>query len=137
MEIEVTKRVVKVYVDGKHRKSFPLYLEKFVLEKQSDIDFVDKISKMNKSTVLKESDDAIIAKDVFDFLFLNFKGSIEKYEPHVYSVIKEGAPVGCRIVYPFNQPKRYEICFDNKLSARCDANLYRFANKLPDAFLNY
>ena len=132
MEIEATKRIVKVFIDGKHRKSFPLYLEDFVGTLDESI-----ILQMDKSVSLKDSDINLIKGEVFSFLLAKFRAGLKTYEKLSFETIKDSEVAGVRIVYPKSGSKRYEMIFDNKIAVRTDEHIYKFAKQLPIAYLNY
>lgn len=67
MKTVATKRIVKIIIDDKHRKSFPL----FMLDYVNNIP-AEEIIKMSKGMRLNDNDHLIASPYVFDTLVNNY-----------------------------------------------------------------
>jgi len=129
---ESTKRITKLLVDGKHRKSFPLVLDRCL----NKID-INLVNKFEKSLRLKDKDVILISHIVFPYLLELFYKQLQKEEYYVFERIGNSIVVGCREVIS-RDGNRFELCLDNGLKIKIDELLYRFSIvKLTVAYLNY
>ena len=129
---EHTKRITKLLVNGKHKKSFPLIIGHCV-----DGITSKEVGKFHKSLGLKDSDIELISHIVFPILLNDFYTVLQKEQKYVFEQIKNNVVIGCRKVNS-KEGSRFELCFDNGLKIKINKLLFKFAiEKLPTAYLNY
>jgi hypothetical protein len=129
---EHTKRITKLLVDGKHKKSFPLIIGHCL-----DGITSKEVDKFHKSLRLKDSDIELILYIVFPILLNDFYTVLQKEQKYVFEQIKNSIVVGCRKVFG-RDSERFEMCFENGTKIKIDELLFKFSiEKLPDAYLNY
>jgi len=129
---EHTKRITRLLVDGKHKKSFPIAIGHCL----GDITPAE-IERFDKSLRLKNCDIDIISHIVFPILLEDFYTVLKKEEKYVFERIKNSIVIGCRKVNS-RGGNRLELCFDNGTKIKIDELLFKFTiEKLPNAYLNY
>lgn len=133
MRTIATKRIVKVLIDDKHRKSFPL----FMLDYVNNIP-AEEIIKMSKGMRLTDSDHEIASPYVFDTLLYNYLEHIKKHEPYSYDIVKNAKVVGTRKIILKHAANYFELYFDNNISMKCPEYIFNYsANKMPRLNRNY
>lgn len=137
MEKEITKRVVKIFIDGKHRKSFPICLKDVIPD--SNIDFVDAINKTSKSMTVSNIDAELLSHYLFDEMANVFLEQLKVYEKYIWELTINNQIEGVRNVKTYAGKERTELCFkNNSLKITCPDYFYKYAKvKLPNACLNY
>lgn len=133
MKTVATKRIVKVFIDDKHRKSFPI----FMLDYLNNIP-AEQIAKMSKGMRLTDGDKSIASPYIFDILLKNYLEHIKKTESYSFDVIKNAKAVGTRRIKLKYSADYYELYFDNNISMKCPDYLFDYsANKMPSLNRNY
>lgn len=134
MNTVTTARIVKVFIDGKHRKSFPLILEKYISKIPESL-----IEDMSASKRLKEIECAEVGFHVFPYLIKDFLIDLEKSEKYVAELVDGMQSIGTRFVNCRNFfDGRFEVCFENGVNIKCPEHLHKFSpKKLPTVNLNY
>jgi|SRR6478735_1956319 len=133
MKTIATKRIVKVLIDEKHRKSFPL----FMLDYVNNIP-AEEIVKMSKGMRLTDSDHVIASPYVFDTLVYNYLEYIKKSEPYSYDIVKKAKVIGTRKIKQKYSADYFELYFDNNISMKCPEYIFNYsANKMPTLNRNY
>lgn len=122
-------RGIWVFVDGKHKKTFP---------KIYDGAFQKNISKMDfKKKRLSKEEITLLQIWYFDNLFSWFMEKLKVEDPLIARLLIKIEIVGVRFVNSKNG-NRYELCFANNLKIKCGFSLYNaHPNKLPTVHLNY
>lgn len=133
MSYELTNRTVKLFMDNKHVKSLPKFLEP-VIDNLSD----EIVSKLNlKKKTLTAEDYQVLNPVVFPVLISQFIENLKKEEKLVYERICDAEILGCRFVKSKNG-NRHEVVFSNGLKAKIHADYFKFCpNQLETAHLNY
>lgn len=94
MKTEITKRTIKVFLDDKHRKSFPLWMkEHFHLLS------ADAIDSLSKSKTLNPDDVRAISPIIFTSMLNDFLDRLKKEEKYVYELVQNKECLGARFVY--------------------------------------
>lgn len=133
MKTQKTERIIKVLIDDKHKKSFPLYMENYV-----ELIPSDEILKMSKGMRLTDSDYLIAHPFVYNELKKDFLDNIKKSEPYAYDIVKNAKAVGVRKINLKYSDGYYELFFDNNISMKCPEYLFKYsANKMPTINRNY
>lgn len=133
MKTIATKRIVKIIIDDKHRKSFPLFMLDYVINIPSE-----EICKMSKGMRLTNNDHVIASPYVFDTLVNYYLSTIKKNEPYAYDVIKKAKVVGTRKVNQKYAANYFELYFDNNISMKCPEYIFNYStNKMPTLNRNY
>lgn len=127
--VETTKRIAKVLIDGKHRKSFPLFIAGLI-EKIPE----SEINKMSKGLRLNDKDRKISSPYIFDKIVYDYFEDIKREEPYVFELLSKSTVVGVRKVNTKFAEDKFEILMsDNNLSVKCPEYIYQFSNnKLTD-----
>jgi len=130
---EYTNRVIKVFIDEKHVKSFPLIFTGLV----DKIGF-EKIKLMpSKRKSITQDDIVFLGMKVYKQLCLPFLHELLKNEKYVYELVEDKEILGTRKVESKYNP-RYEMVFYNGVKLKVSMLLYKFCpNKLPTVNLNY
>lgn len=131
MEIKYHKstRGFWVFVDGKHKKTFPEKYDGTFQKFIDKMDFTKKYLTDVERDILDNYNSSIISE-----LFII---ELKLKQPHVARLIENAKITGSRKVYSKNGD-RYELCFDNNIKVKCNyKNYLQQSNKLPDAYLNY
>jgi len=128
---EKSTRIVKLLVDGKHIKSFPLAIEHCLLS------ITDKhIALFDKSKVLKGKDIEIIKHLVFPILLQDFYSELKKNEPYVFELVVNNSVKGVRFVNSKYSGNRFELVLE-KANLKISELLYTYGDKLPEIHSNY
>jgi len=128
---EKSTRNVKLLVDGKHIKSFPLAIEHCLSS------ITDKhIALFNKSKVLKDKDIEIIKHLVFPILLQDFYSELKKSEPYVFELTVNNSVKGVRFVNSKYSGNRFELVLE-KANLKISELLYTYGDKLPEIHSNY
>jgi len=131
---ETTKRIVKIIIDGKHVKSFPLFM-------QDEVNLIPEtiINTLSPKLSLSDTDCAKVAPFVFQNLCDKFLDQLKKDERYIWELTINNPIEGVRIVNPRAGKKRTELVFkNNSVKISCPEHLYKFAvTILPTANLNY
>jgi hypothetical protein len=134
MKTITTQRIVKVFIDDKHRKSFPLFMADLILKIPAS-----EICKMSKGMRLNDKDHQIASPYVFDRLVAEFLETLKKTEPYIFELTVKNPVIGTRKVNTKQLDPRYELIFGNGgVKIKCPEHLYRFSNnKATTVNLNY
>lgn len=133
MKTIATKRIVKIMIDDKHRKSFPLFMLDYVMNIPAE-----EIWKMSKGMRLTDNDHTIASPYVFDTLVNDYLNIIKKNEPYTYDVIKNAKIIGTRKVNQKYAANYFELYFDNNISMKCPEYIFNYSvNKMPALNRNY
>lgn len=134
MKTIITQRVVKVFIDEKHRKSFPIFMEDLI----STIP-AEEICKMSKGMRLTDSDCRIASNFVFQGLVDIFLEDLKKEEKYIFELTLNNPIEGVRKVNERGFHTRFELCFkNNHVRIKCPEHLYRFSmDILPTVNSNY
>lgn len=131
--IEKSKRIVKIIIDGKHKKSFPLFMYDYL-----NLIPEEKILLMSRGKRLTHHDHEIASPFVYDKMLNNYLLEIESNEAYVFDVIKNIKPTGVRKINSKYSEGYFEIYFDNNISVKCPEHIFRFSpNKMPSLNRNY
>lgn len=133
MKTAKTQRIIKVFIDDKHRKSFPLYMENYV-----NLIPAEQIDKMSKGMRLNDSDHIISHSYVYDKLVSDYLEVIKKQEPYAYDAVKRAKPVGTRKINNKHSEGYFELYFHNNISMKCPEYIFKYSvNKMPELNRNY
>jgi len=131
---ETTKRIVKIIIDGKHVKSFPLFM-------QDEVNLIPEtiVNTLSPKLILSDTDCAKVAPFVFTNLCDKFLIQLKKDEKYIWELTINNPIEGVRIVNTRDSKKRTELVFkNNSVKISCPEHLYKFAvTILPTANLNY
>jgi len=137
MKTESTKRIVKIIIDDKHRKSFPLFMKDHIPTQSQELK--EAIVKTSKSMQISCKDAELIAPFVFDSLVDNFLNELKKSEKYIWELTVDNTLEGFRNVRTWEGKQRSELCFkNNSVKISCPEYLHKYAIvKLPNATSNY
>ena len=134
MKKVITKRIVKLFIEGKHRKSFPVFMGNLINKIPTE-----EICKMSKGMRLTDADCKIASNFIFQGLVNIFLEDLKKEEKYIFELTQNNPIEGVRKVNERGFNTRFELCFTNNyVKVKCPEHLYKFAiNKLPTVNLNY
>jgi len=131
---ETTKRIVKIIIDGKHVKSFPLFMKD-----EAELIPETIVNTLSAKLVLSDTDCAKVAPFVFKNLCDKFLDQLKKDEKYIWELTINNPIEGVRAVNCRVSKKRTELVFkNNSVKISCPEYLYKFAiTILPTVNLNY
>ena len=128
-----SKRIVKVLIDDKHRKSFPLFMADYI-----QLIPADTIFRLSKGMRLTDKDKESVSQYVYNSMVAKYLIDLKKSEPYVYDVIKNADIVGSRKINLKYSPSYYETLFNNEISVKCPDYIFEYStNKLQTINRNY
>lgn len=123
---ESQERGIKVFVDGKHKKTIPETLLRSFRIHFTQINFDKKRLSAEERKLLTR-----------DLLYQEYLKKLKLSNKHLYNLIKNSTPTAARkVITPDNE--RLELQLDNGLKITCPSTrLFKLFPHISDAYLNY